>query len=729
MRRGKTNHQTDLSTEGRLVEEKPSSMLGQRPDAEVAVVDETAAVVATLSGQYKPVGAASVPLIPVDAGPSPIPLPLPIVVTSETLALDVDGMYPQMAASGTLKFGLSRRVHWVARLLRDGPRNYTGTIFYREGDSSLFPFATVTIEMAEVHGGAEQRMTARFSTGSLSRSRTFRRSTKSFRKVSFEFDRVEGVTPSLSINTGAHPNHPADLPVENLSIKKVYERAGFHVTSTAPSVVPVTGPGGTGPDTVWSNTEMHDAMEVNWSRFANNEQWALWTFYAALHELGDSLGGIMFDSTGSNHRQGTAIFCDSFIARPPVGDPNPAAWRKRMQFWTACHEMGHAFNLAHSWDKSAGMSWIPLSDEPTVRSFMNYPFRVAGGQSAFFSDFRFRFSDNELLFMRHAPERFVQMGNADWFDNHAFENAEVPEEPTFRLELRQHRTSSELEFMEPLMVELKLTNASDQPQIVGKHALETLSNVIVIVKKEGKPARQYTPFARYCYKTERQALQPGQSMYHLLFAGADRVGWLADEPGRYTVQAMIHLNGEDVVSNRLSFRIAPPLGYDAERLAQEYYTPDVGRALAFDGSNVMTHAMDVLEEVATLKGMTESRAALHARVALGFINTGEQKVLSTRPGAAPQMIVTKPRTDEAKKQLDAALKKDPKAAAESLGNIDYNDYARRYAKWLARKVDKKSADSMIETAASTLKSRNVIESAVAQVRGALKETKETPKEK
>src|SRR5690606_8293534 len=331
--------------------------------------------------------------------------------------------------------------------------------------------------------------------------------TRSFRKVNFEFDHVAGVTPWLSINTGAHPNHPADLPVETLSIKRVFERAGFQVTTSAGSVVPVTGPAGTGSDAVWSDTEMHDAMEVNWSRFANASQWALWTFYAALHEEGDSLGGIMFDSIGPNHRQGTAIFCDSFISQAPAGDANATAWKKRMQFWTACHEMGHAFNLAHSWQKALGTSWIPLSNEPTARSFMNYPFRVTGGQSAFFSDFRYRFSDSELLFMRHAPESFVQMGNADWFDNHAFENAEVPEEPTFRLELRQHRTSSELEFMEPLMVELKLTNASDQPQIVGKHALETLANIVVIVKKDGKPARQYMPYAHYCYKTERQALQ------------------------------------------------------------------------------------------------------------------------------------------------------------------------------------------------------------------------------
>ena len=144
----------------------------------------------------------------------------------------------------------------------------------------------------------------------------------------------------------------------------------------------------------------------------------------------------MFDSIGPNHRQGTAMFNDSFIKNAPAGDANPAAWVRRMKFWTACHEIGHGFNLAHSWQKSLGTPWIPLTNEPEARSFMNYPDGVQGGQNAFFSDFEFRFSDNELLFMRHAPERFVQMGNADWFDHHGFEQANVSPGSPFALELR-----------------------------------------------------------------------------------------------------------------------------------------------------------------------------------------------------------------------------------------------------------------------------------------------------
>ena len=79
---------------------------------------------------------------------------------------------------------------------------------------------------------------------------------------------------------------------------------------------------------------MHDAMQVFWSHFSATAQWAMWVFFASLHEQGTSLGGIMFDDVGPNHRQGTAIFNDAFISVPPAGDPNPVAWVQRMIFWT-----------------------------------------------------------------------------------------------------------------------------------------------------------------------------------------------------------------------------------------------------------------------------------------------------------------------------------------------------------------------------------------------------------
>jgi len=330
--------------------------------------------------------------------------------------------------------------------------------------------------------------------------------------VEFEFDSVEGTTAVTTVETHAHPNRPASLPQESLSIEKAFECAGFNVKkSGGVNTIPITA---TDSDARWSDMEMHDAMQTYWSRFANKPQWSLWVLFASLHETGTSLGGIMFDDIGPNHRQGTAIFNDSFIKNAPPGDANPEAWVQRMRFWTACHEMGHSFNLAHSWQKQHppewGTAWIPLTNEPEARSFMNYPFSVSGGQTAFFADFEYRFSDGELLFMRHAPARFVQMGNADWFDHHGFQQAIVSPEPTLQLELRVNRKTALFEFLEPVVLELKLTNISSQPQLIEEKLLAMLDHMIVMIKKDDKPARQFVPYAQYCWQHQLRAVMRGE---------------------------------------------------------------------------------------------------------------------------------------------------------------------------------------------------------------------------
>ncbi len=669
--------------------------------------DVAKATAATVSGRYRPARTGTVAVAPGDPG----------TVTSERLALDVDGHYAQMVVSGTVRSGLARRAHWIARVTVDGRTQLHGRVFFKHGAADLFPFSSVAIEIRPAGTGGERRVWATFSGGGTSRSREFRRTARSFRAVNFEFDQVANVVPVMTIDTAAHPHRPAELPAETLSIREVYQRAGFYVsTSSAGNIVPITG---AGADVQWSDREMHDAMQANWSRFAGQPQWALWVFYAALHVEGTSLGGIMFDDVGSNHRQGTAIFCDSFVAQAPADDPAPQAWRDRMQFWTACHEMGHAFNLAHSWDKAEPPSWMPLVSRPEARSFMNYPYAVHGGQSRFFKDFGFRFDDDELLFMRHAPEAFVQMGNADWFDQHAFWNADVPDTPTFRLELRHHRTASIFEFLEPLMIELKLTNVTRMPQDVPAHTLADHSRLVVIVKPDGRPARHYTPYARYCRESARVTLKPRQSLYEILFAGADLTGWPACEPGFYTVQALVEANGEDVVSNALRVKIAPPRSFDEERFGQDYFSTDVGRVLAFDGSSFLTGANTTLEELVTNPALSSCRAAVHARVALGLARTGDQKLLTFTAGVGerPRLTRVKGKPEQARELLDAALRKSPQRAAESLGHIDYNYYSRIFAEWLLSQGERRAAEAVIDSAVKTLTRRKVIRAAIAELRG------------
>ena len=295
---------------------------------------------------------------PAEAAAPVVPLisPTPILL-SEELRLDVDGFYPQMKASGRIAGFHLVPAHWIANVARTAPNIYQGQIWYKEGNSALIPQTTVKIAVTRgIFGPVSAQVT--FS-GGPTRTRTFAYRSRYFHPVSFEFDVAQGVTATTGYQTDSHPNRPATLPVENLTIVNVFRRMGFNVAVTAGAdIIPISE---AGANALWSDTEMHDAMQTHWSQFANAPQWALWTFFASLHETGASLGGIMFDDIGPNHRQGTSLFVDSFIKNPPGGDPAPAAWINRMIFWTACHEMGHAFNLAHSWQKHLGTPWIPLA--------------------------------------------------------------------------------------------------------------------------------------------------------------------------------------------------------------------------------------------------------------------------------------------------------------------------------------------------------------------------------
>ncbi|HYO22227.1 MAG TPA: hypothetical protein VER36_07460 [Flavisolibacter sp.] len=463
------------------------------------------------------------------------------------LRLDVDRFYPQNTASGSF-LSKSKSIHWIARIKQTANAEWQGGIWYKHGDIANFPFTHVTIRMTQVSSPSARRAEVIFSgKGLTDRKYLVKYQSRYFHNVEFEYDREQGVTPVTAIKTHSHPNRPATIQNETLTIEKVFRRAGFNVRkSGGDSWVPSSLKGANG---TWSDMEMHDAMQTYWSKFQNAPLWSLWVFFAQQHDEGFSLGGIMFDDIGAQHRQGTAIFNKSFITEPPTGDANPNAWVDRMKFWTAVHEMGHSFNLAHSWQKALGSRWLPtLANEPTARSFMNYPFRVAGGESAFFSDFEYRFSNNELLYMRHAPAEFVQMGNSNWFDNHAFEMSDTRVNSSLQLVARTNRDSNEFEFLEPVRIELKLKNVSSQPVLIADTLLCNEHNVTIIVKREGREAKVYQPFATRCQSSNNVLLNPGESKYENLLISVGKGGWLIDEPGYYHIQARIHTSSLEVLS-------------------------------------------------------------------------------------------------------------------------------------------------------------------------------------
>lgn len=673
-------------------------------------------------------------LTPRPVVPRRIPGPtIPVNFMRITVRVDVDRYFPQNRISIEVSRLVPRSTaHAIAEVTSDtcygfNRRKVRANIVYRDGNASLIPGTTLTFTALRTSGFGYGKYTLELSGGGIA-PRTYNLTFQSryFDAVEFEVDRVSNAgTIATAYNTASHPNRPANLPNETITLATVYQRTGFDVTmSSNTSIIPTSG---AGANSTWSDTEMHNAMATYWSRFANRPQWAMWVLYAARHDRGRSLGGVMFDDIGSNHRQGTAIFTDSFIQDAPPGDPNAAAWRTRMQFWTAVHEMGHAFNLAHAWQKALGIPqgapgdpWIPLANEPEARSFMNYPFRVSGGQSAFFSDFRFRFSDDELIFMRHAPRRFVQMGNSNWFENHGFEAPEeLRQTGNWMLQIRPNRDVNAYRFLEPVTMELKLTNTSDTAVMVDGGMLADGRHITVFLQREGGNAKQWRPMITHCHEIHSDKLNPGESIYGAHMISTSTEGWLVDEPGFYKVQAAIDMGEELVLSNVLRLYVGPPTSNEETSVAPDYFTEDVGRVIAFAGAPALDKANKVLETLS--RTCADNPAAKHAEVALSSPMLRNFKVLDAEGGRETLAIKTQnAKVSAAAKSQMKTLLKDPVAAADTTGHIPYFGQLRTVAKAMEDDGDDKGATDLISKILDVMKKRNILSSVIEKTERQLK---------
>ena len=669
-----------------------------------------------------PLPVPSVPARPArPAGPF---IPLPLI--NIKVRVDVDRFFPQNRISIEVnrRFPFST-AHAIAEVTSDrclglNKRKVEANITYRDGDARLIQGDRVIFEAGRDRGiGYGSYKLTLITAGGSRRSYNLNFESQHFDEVEFEVDRVaNAAAPTTTYDIGSHHNRPGNLPAENISLQTVYQRAGFGVSmSPNTSVIPTAG---AGANSTWSDAEMHNAMVTYWSRFQNRPKWALWVLFARRHDIGRGLGGIMFDDIGANHRQGTAIFTDSFIQDAPAGDPNAAAWRQRMVFWTAIHEMGHAFNLAHSWQKSlshnGGDPWIPLANNNEARTFMSYPFRVAGGENAFFSDFRFRFMDEELTFMRHAPRRFVQMGNEDWFHNHNLEqdaDHSLSNPGNFDLQIRPNRSENSYQFLEPVSLELKLRNASDQALEVDHDLLEDGRHIALFVqRKEGK-TRKWRALSSHCHETKTATLNPGEAMYgsHLVSASTD--GWTIDEPGFYNVQAVVDIDGEIVSSNVLSIYVNPPASKEESRLAPDYFTEDVGRALSFAGAPSLDKANDVLRDV--VARCAKNPAARHADLALSAPMLRDFKVLNDAADKSELGITSiKSKIDQGAKSQIAALVDDQNNAADTLGHIRYYGMLDQLATAMSSAGDERGANRVLKSAVSSMKTRKVLGSVIKE---------------
>ena len=622
--------------------------------------------------------------------------------------LDVDGTEPQMEFSLILSNFSCHYIAHMQSVSTVSTNQWEGDIWYRQNDIDVSVGGIVPNKLVAEYisngSGASLKFTYKNDSRELW-SGTVPKISDYFRQTQFEIDYEEGIERWLTYKTDSLPR-PAGVAAEELTLEKSFGRAGIEVSRS--SQVNEVSDTGAGFNARWSETELHDAMLNNWSR-NEGAPWAMWVFLANHFE--DTPGfvtfGIMFDTIGNFQRSGTAVFSQSIVDFYPLGIPNRDAIIQRHHFRTLIHEIGHAYNLLHSWQKTFGTPWISsVLNEPDARSFMNYPNRYPGGEDAYWDDFAFRFSDQELLFLRHAPETFVNMGTANFATNNAetaptrelmqeLNNLE-PERATLKLELRVNKKRPIFQYMEPVALELKLTNISNKPRSVEKTILKDIGHMTIIITRNQSETKQYRSYAHPCYAQESITLQPGKSLYSSIFLSAGSLGWYLTDPGSYEVTVALAIEREDtdekeIVSASFSLIVLRPniqRRREEERFAQDFFSDDVGRILAFQGSLLLNSGNDILQELTGR--FPQVNAVTHAQVALAAPKLKDFKTMDFS-NQQPKIRVKKAELEEASQELKKVLLARGTESADTLGHICFKQISDKLSQELAEQNEQKTA--------------------------------------
>ncbi|MDH3247187.1 MAG: hypothetical protein OEM26_21370 [Saprospiraceae bacterium] len=220
-----------------------------------------------------------------------------------------------------------------------------------------------------------------------------------------------------------------------------------------------------------------------------------------------------------------------------------------------------------------------------------------------------------------------------------------------------------------------------------------------------------------------QVLAPGEAIYRSIPVGIGINGWDLSEPGHYIVKAGMEIEDQMYLSNDLMIRIAPPVSYEQEYLAQDYFTEEVARILYFEGSRYLQRANDTLQEV-TSKFSTQN-VARYTRLALTKPHMKSYKKLVIPPEAGGQATSaaeaggwvdeTKPNPDLVRKEMAKVLLKDQQEAATTFGHLTYEQKMVEYGEFLSEQGDMKEATEVLSTLHKTMSKDKVVDSAIDRI--------------
>jgi hypothetical protein len=463
-----------------------------------------------------------------------------------------------------------------------------------------------------------------------------------FRTVRIETDRVSDViTPVFSnYNTGSFPSGG---PARNLSVVGAYAESGVQMIPTAGSDVINIAEAGAGSK--WSNAELHASMQKHFSLWRDLPQWAVWLVAAQQHDLGAGLYGIMFDQQGKQ-RQGCAVFHG--------GIGGTTADKLRLQLYTYVHELGHCFNLLHSWQKS--FATPPVPNRPSSLSWMNYPWNFPGGGApTFWNNFPFQFDNEEVIHLRHAFRNNIVMGGSNFAIGSAL-GREVMADPIrdesgLTLGISTHQSSFALG--EPVVLELVLSVADGRGHRVHTWLHPNQGLVKIVISKPDGRVVAYEPLIEHLVGERERILGRDDVERDSAYIGFGKGGLYFDQPGYYRIRAgYAALDGSEVMSDIITVRVRYPVTATDETLADLFMGEEQGTLLYLLGSDneSLKRGNDAFDEV--LEQHAKHPMANYARLVKGVNASRVFKTITDENEY--RVAVRQARLDESTKLLSAA---------------------------------------------------------------------------
>lgn len=666
-----------------------------------------------------------------------------------TLSIDIDGIDPLNVVSGTVAAGPAEPntpfPHFIGRVTSNAS-SMTGRVLTVQDFSFRWPESNNRIDRltVELNESALMPIRAQVVFNDTSQARDFgpyvlTQESMYFREVEIDVDREINAVEVEPVSTLVHPDRPADLPAEDLTLETAFAKAGVRITRSSGSGT-IVDTVGAGTNRRWSYTELHDSMQLHWEAFKNKPQWKMWLFLAELAD-DDGLGGVMFDGEinepGGVDRQGTAIFtrcpyfhteAGSYIQANP---PSQEAVRREL-FFNLIHETGHAFNLAHSFQKEQGMGWeapmwMPMKTNNQALSWMNYPDSATpGGAGAnaswFYKRFRFRFDESELLFLRHAPETYVQMGAAGWFQNHG-RVARINLDSRLKLIVRSRKQI--YEFGEPVIVELRLSNESDHAVTVHRN-LDPSDGLVemAITTPDGKRL-PFLPVDHTRSKMAPYVLERGKEpLYQAVDLTMGSFGFSFKKPGAYRIEASYTNIDGGCAACVLQVYVRPPANYDVVPIVNELFNARLGIAMYVEGTRVLDDVNDRIDWV--LNGLNQE---------LGDQNPISKHLTTVRykPLAKPGKVVVP--TLEASRRVKVlgeepdrfvakvapVVLEDVERTADTMGHIWFSEVVNTFTEAALEAGEPIKAKQAQEQMVELFKKRNVVKSVVDRAEGRINE--------